>query len=275
MDKPIAIFDSGIGGLTVMKEVMKAMPDENVIYFGDTARVPYGIKSGETVKRFALENCRFLMRFDPKHIIVACNTASSVALEYLSENMDVEVSGVILPGALAAVETEAKKIGVIGTETTIKSGAYRKSILKLRKDVAVFSESCPLLVPIVEEGWPENHVVVKGAIDTYLSRFDDKGIEALILGCTHYPLLKEAIKTRLGAKVRVVDSAQETARILARELIKNGGERKGATSAQRRFLVTDNPERFAAIGSRVLGEKLDAVGLVSPEEFFEEGGDEE
>jgi len=270
MENPIAIFDSGVGGLTVMKEIVKLMPNESIVYFGDTARVPYGIKSGQTVKRFALENCRFLSQFHPKHIVVACNTASSVALDYLAENISVGLSGVIRPGAEAAVRISASRVGVIGTETTIASDAYRNSILAVKGGVKVFSRSCPLLVPLVEEGWPEGHVVVKGALQEYLSYFDDNPVEVLILGCTHYPLLKNAIRERMGPDVTVIDSAQETAREIAGIL-----EKKNALAPQNaqplmRYFVTDNPERFAAIGGRVLGRELEKVTLVPPEDFFDE-----
>jgi glutamate racemase len=271
-DNPIAIFDSGVGGLTVMREIMTLMPNENIIYFGDTARIPYGIKSGQTVKRFALENCRFLSQFHPKHIVVACNTASSVALEYLRGHLSVGISGVIQPGAQAAVRTTASRIGVIGTETTIASNAYRDTILSFNGTAQIFSRSCPLLVPLVEEGWPENHPVVREALSEYLSFFDGKPVEVLILGCTHYPLLKNAIRARMGQGVRVIDSAEETAKGIAETLKETDSLKIQTTPPSRKYYVTDNPERFAAIGERVLGARLDSVTLVSPEDFFAEKG---
>lgn len=264
--RPVAIFDSGLGGLTVMREIALALPCEDLIYFGDTARVPYGIKSPKTIILFADECCRFLRRREPKLIVVACNTASAAALPHLREVLDVPVIGVVEPGARAAVAaTRNRRVGVIGTEATIQSRAYVETIRELDPSIAVIGRPCPLLVPLVEEGRACDDPVVRLAAKEYLRPIRDFGADTLVLGCTHYPLLKAALRQAMGAAVRIVDSARETARATAETLDGLGLRRAGPSSPAYRYVVTDNPLRFAAVGSRIMRNIIDCVELVDPD----------
>lgn len=258
-EKPIGIFDSGIGGLTVLKEILRKLPHESVIYLGDTARVPYGIRSPETVTRYSFENTRFLISKDIKALVIACNTASSISLEPIKNFVPVPVVGVIEPGAKAAVSfTKNKKVGVIGTEATIKSNSYTKAIKAIDKDVEVFSLACPLFVPLVEEGWTEGRIV-EMIVERYLNDIRDKGIDTLVLGCTHYPLLKKIISKVMGGKVKLIDSAIETAREITAILRNFSLQRTGKSNTTHKFYVTDSPERFIDIGKKYLGKKLDCI----------------
>jgi glutamate racemase len=262
-DRPIGVFDSGIGGLTVLKEIIKELPNEGTIYLGDTARVPYGIRSPETVIRYSLECMRFLVKKDIKLLVVACNTASAISIHAMRKESPVPVIGVIGPGAMAAIKASAKrKIGVIGTETTIKSRTYLKAIKKIDSDVHVISKPCPLFVPLVEEGWVEGKIVTHAALK-YLSGFKRKGIDTLLLGCTHYPLLKNTLSKVMGDGVRLIDSAVETVKKVRRTLsnlkIKNNTGKK----PQREFYVTDFPERFIKVGERFLGQKIEHMEKVT------------
>ena len=260
MTQPIAIFDSGLGGLTVFKEVAHRLPNESLIYFGDTARVPFGTKSAETVVRFSVEIVDFLMQFDPKMIVVACNTASATALEALAARVDVPVLGVIEPGAAAAaVASRSGRIGVVGTEATIRSKAYERAITAQRSDAAVCQKACPLLVPIVEEGRPLDDAVVLYAVRGYLEPLKTLGIDALILGCTHYPLLQEVIAAEMGESVAIVNSAREMARAVAAKLEDDGIAAASDASPVYRFFASDNPGRFATIGRRFLGDVIGNV----------------
>jgi glutamate racemase len=257
-DSPIGVFDSGIGGLTVLQQIMEVLPRENTIYLGDTARSPYGTKSGETVLRYSFENSDFLVEKGVKMIVVACNTSTAVALDDLRENLPIPVVGVIEPGARRAVEASKKKrIGVIGTEATIQSGAYTRSLRDLDPAVEVYSRACPLFVPLVEEGWVNNAVSAL-TVESYLGSLRESGIDTLILGCTHYPLLKRAIQRFMGRGVRLVDSAQETANEVVSILKKKSLAREKG-KASHGFFVTDIPERFIKVGHRFLGEKVDSA----------------
>ncbi|MDI6890209.1 MAG: glutamate racemase [Thermodesulfovibrionales bacterium] len=265
-DRPIGVFDSGIGGLTVLKEIMKEMPDEGTIYLGDTARVPYGIRSPETVIRYSFENTRFLFLRDIKLLVVACNTASSVSLGNIKNSIPIPVVGVIEPGAKAAVmATRNKRIGVIGTEATIRSDSYTMSIKAIDRDVEVSGLPCPLFVPLVEEGWTEGDVVTLIA-ERYLKEIKDKGIDTLVLGCTHYPLLKEVISRVMGEGVRLIDSAVEVAKEI-KEILEIGGLKKEHKEHKdkplREFYVTDLPERFLEIGEKFLGQKIEHIEKIS------------
>ena len=265
-DRPVGVFDSGIGGLTAVRELRKVLPGEDIIYLGDTARVPYGTKSEETIKRFAEQDVEFLRRFDIKLIVVACNTASAAALPYLREALDVPVIGVVEPGARAAVAaTRNRRVGVIGTEATIKSRAYVETIRELDPSIAVINRPCPLLVPLVEEGRACDDPVVRLAAKEYLRPIRDFGADTLVLGCTHYPLLKAALRQAMGAAVSIVDSAEETARATAETLDGLGLRRAGPSSPAYRYIVTDNPLRFAAVGSRIMRNIIDCVELVDPD----------
>lgn len=257
-NSPIGVFDSGIGGLTVLQQIIETLPRENTIYLGDTARAPYGTKSVETVLRYSFENSEFLVEKGVKLVVVACNTSTAIALGQLTERLKVPVIGVIEPGVRRAVKsTSNKKVGVIGTEATIQSGAYTRALKAARSDIEVYSRACPLFVPLVEEGWTDNAVVEMTA-KAYLGSLKQSGIDTLILGCTHYPLLKKAIRKYLGSGVRLVDSAEETAKevevVLKYNLLaKTSG--KGAHS----FFVSDAPDRFIKVGRRFLGEKVESA----------------
>jgi glutamate racemase len=254
MQKAIGIFDSGIGGLTVLKEIVAALPDENLIYLGDTARVPYGIRSAATVTRYSFENTRFLLAQEIKMLVVACNTASAVSLEAVKKEFPLPVIGVLEPGARAAVAvTRTRKVGVIGTEATIRSGAYEKAIKALAPDVEVHSLACPLFVSLVEEGWTDNDVAELVA-GKYLAPLRGTGIDVLVLGCTHYPLLKTVIRKVIGAGITLIDSATETAKEVSDVLEKLKWRDDGKSEGIRKFYVTDTPERFEKIGKRFLGD---------------------
>jgi glutamate racemase len=197
-NKPIGIFDSGVGGLTVVKQIFRRLPNEEIVYLGDTARVPYGTKSPETIKRFAVENADFLMKFKVKLIVVACNTVSSTSMDILREKFSIPIVGVIKPGAEKAVQiTRNNKVGIIGTYTTVKSKAYEKEIRHFSRDVETVSKACPLFVPLVEEGWLKEEITFS-IVKKYLKPLMAKKIDTLILGCTHYPLLKSVISKVIG-----------------------------------------------------------------------------
>ncbi len=253
MKKAIGIFDSGIGGLTVLREIVIKLPQENIIYLGDTARVPYGIRSPETVTRYSFENTQFLLSQDIKLLVVACNTASAISLGAVKKEYPLPVIGVLEPGARAAVAaTKTRKIGIIGTEATIGSGAYEREILRLAPDVKVFSLACPLFVPLAEEGWTDNDVAELVA-ERYLSPLRDSGIDTLVLGCTHYPLLKPVISRAVGADITLIDSAMETAKEVGEVLEKLKWRENGKSEGLHKFFVTDTPTRFEKIGKRFLG----------------------
>jgi glutamate racemase len=255
---PIGLFDSGIGGLTVLHEIIAKLPRENTVYLGDTARSPYGTKSVETVLRYSFENADFLLQKRVKLVVVACNTSTAVALAPLQSELTVPVVGVIEPGARGALKkTRNKRIGVIGTEATIQSGAYTEALKRIDREVEIYSRACPLFVPLVEEGWLDNEVV-DCTVESYLAGFKRSGIDTLILGCTHYPLLKKAIRRFMGRDVRLVDSAEETAAEVSRVLKEKSLEKergKGAAS----FFVTDVPDRFIKVGRRFMGERVDSA----------------
>lgn len=265
----IGIFDSGVGGLTVFKEIKKILPEESIIYLGDTARVPYGIRSRETVTRYSIENTEFLLSRGIKLLVIACNTASSLSLDEIKRMTSVPVVGVIEPGAMAAVRnSKNKKIGVIGTEATVRSMAYPETIKLMDSSVQVFSKACPLFVPLVEEGWITGEVA-RLIAEAYLGELKDKGIDTLILGCTHYPLLKAVISDVMGSGITLVDSATETAKIVKETLealkLKNNSGKVSYT-----FYVTDSPERFIKVGERFLGEKIDNIEKITLTEVLDE-----
>lgn len=257
---PIGIFDSGIGGLTVVRAIRKLLPNEDIVYLGDTARVPYGTKSPETVKRFALEDAAFLARQNVKAIVVACNTVSSWALPDLEREYDIPIMGVIEPGVRTALEKSKNyRIGVIGTNATIKSRTYTTAIKSLKKNTAVFSKPCPLLVPLVEEGWI-NHPVTREVLKIYLQPLIKRNIDTLILGCTHYPLLKNLIKKVVGDGITIVDSAEACAIYVRNELDEKNLlnpvlKRQGKLIAY----VTDSPDHFTHLADRFLGKPIEMV----------------
>jgi len=254
----IGVFDSGVGGLTVLHEITELLPHEHLIYLGDTARFPYGSKSADTVRRYAIENSEFLADKGIKMLVVACNSAAAVGLDALRERFDIPVIGVIEPGAQRAVkQTRNGKIGVIGTETTITSGLYTRALKSLRADLEIYTRACPLFVPLAEEGWVDNDVA-RSTAAMYLTSLKRSGIDTLVLGCTHYPLLAGVIGGVMGDKVTLVDSARTTADTVRDTLIRYGlARRSGVGSVS--FFVTDVPDRFVKVGGRFMGHKVDSA----------------
>lgn len=260
---PIGVFDSGIGGLTVVREIMRQLPNESIIYFGDTARVPYGPKSPDTVLRYSREIVGFLATQGVKAIVVACNTATAHALPALREENQLPILGVIEPGARAATEaTSTGRVGVIGTAGTIGSGAYDKEIKRLMPDAFVFSQACPLFVPLIEEGWTDDEAT-RLIADRYLTPVAEAGTDTLVLGCTHYPLLKTAIGRVVGRAVRLIDSAEETARETAKVLRARNLQTTRENDARYRFVASDAPETFLRVGQRFLGSSIDRVETIT------------
>ena len=260
--RAIGIFDSGVGGLTVARQLRRVLPNEDLLYLGDTARVPYGTKSPETVVRFACEDTAFLVAANVKAVVVACNTASAWALEVLQRRFAVPVFGVILPGASAAIErTRSGRIGVIGTPATIRSEAYTRAIFGERPGCRVFPVACPLLVPLVEEGWV-NHPVSRLVLEEYLRPLLRHRIDTLVLGCTHYPLLKRAIRKIAGPEVALIDSAESCARQVGRELAARGLLANRRRSGRLRACLTDETARFGEIAQRFLGGEKISAGRV-------------
>ncbi len=259
---PLGVFDSGIGGLTVARAVFERLPHESVIYFGDTARVPYGPKSPDTVRRYSGEILAYLLARAVKALVVACHTISAQALEFLRERSPVPLVGVIEPGARAAVQgTRSGKIGVIGTAGTIASGAYERAIKRLRPDAAVCVQACPLFVPLVEEGWFD-HAATELIAREYLAPLARATVDVLVLGCTHYPLMKPLLARVLGPTVTLVDSAEETAKVVAEDLTRQGLGAGPSNRPTHRFVVSDDEPHFRKVGARFLGEKLQHVEVV-------------
>jgi glutamate racemase len=260
----LGIFDSGVGGLTVHKEILARLPSLDTIYLGDTARVPYGTKSPEVVTQYSLRNARFLVERRIDLLVVACNTASAVALPALRAAFPIPVLGVVEPGARAAARaSRSGRIGVIGTASTIASGAYQRALDAFRPGGEVLARACPLFVPLAEEGWTDpDDEVVRAAARRYLAPFVRAGVDTLVLGCTHYPLLKAAIGRELPG-VTLVDSAEAIAGEVAERLGSQAGPaRDGAPPARHRFFVTDTPERFLAVAERFLGRVVTSAEQV-------------
>jgi glutamate racemase len=266
---PIGIFDSGVGGLTVYRALHEHLANERFVYLGDTARVPYGTKSLATVERYAVENAQFLAAHGIKLLVVACNTASALALPAIRKALKIDVVGVIGPGARAAVSGDGKRIGVIATESTVQSGAYTNAIKKADEGATVIERACPLFVPLAEEGWADNEIA-RTIAETYLNDLRAR-IDTLVLGCTHYPILREVIQETVGEEVELIDSGEATAaevksllkeRGLARETPPTGALERQLCDDLDHFYVTDAAERFARVAERFLGSKpsrLEAV----------------
>jgi glutamate racemase len=260
---PIGIFDSGVGGLTVFKEIINILPHEDIVYLGDTARVPYGTRSPQTIVKYSQENTRFLIARGIKMLVVACNTSSAVSLPALMQEHALPIIGVIEPGARRASEvTENKRIGVIGTEGTVKSRAYEQSIKAFDDRIAVMSRACPLFVSLAEEGWVDNEVARLTA-QGYLRPLREERIDTLVLGCTHYPLLEGVIREVMGQEVYLVNSAKETAKEVHRVLTEERLAKTAKKDGSYRFYITDNRERFIKVGERFLERPLQTAKLVT------------
>ncbi len=269
-NSPIGIFDSGVGGLTVAREIMRQLPQEKLVYFGDTARVPYGSKSQTTIIRYTRQIIRFLQSKNVKAIVVACNTASAFALEEVADEIDIPIIGVVKPGAnIAAKMTKNNKIGVIGTAGTIDSKLYTKIIHESNKKAQVLGKACPLFVPLVEEGWLNDPVTIEVA-KRYLAPLMDSGIDTLIMGCTHYPLLRTTIQEIVGDGVQLINPAYETTKELYKllnetNLIRNGNELM--LGNQYEFYVSDAADKFMRFADSILPYDVDSTKLISIEEF--------
>ena len=266
---PIGVFDSGVGGLTVAREIMRNLPEENIVYFGDTARVPYGSKSRDTVLRYSRQIIRFLRTQEVKAIVIACNTASAYALDEVEKELDIPIIGVVKPGARVACEvTKNKKIGVIATEATIHSGIYTNFIKNQDPEIQVIGKACPLFVPLVEEGWLKDSVTFEVA-GRYLRELMDQDIDTMILGCTHYPLLRSTLREVVGDKVSLVNPAYETAREL-KELLKeqNLTNRQDQKEARKyMFYVSDLAEKFRKFADSILPFDVNTTKQISIEEY--------
>lgn len=262
--RPIGVFDSGVGGLTVVKELNKLLPDEKIIYFGDTGRVPYGNKSKETIIHYSLQVAYFLMKKKIKMLVVACNTASSVSLPTLKRHFHIPIIGVIEPGAKRAIETTTtNNVGVIGTLGTVKSNSYKKALKKIRGKVNVYQHPCPLFVHLAEDGWNKNNIA-QMISNEYLKSFKGKNIDSLILGCTHYPLLKDVIQNSVGKKIKLIDSGRETAKEVKKILDKKHltNNHKMSEKNHSIFYVSDFPHKFKEVSQRFLSKELKHVHKV-------------
>jgi glutamate racemase len=273
--RPIGVFDSGLGGLTAVRELFRALPGESIVYFGDTARLPYGGKSRDTVTRFSLEIASFLVRQNVKCLLVACNTASSHALDMLTRRLDIPVVGVIQPAVETAVEASPHgRIGVIGTLGTVGSGAYPNAIAKIAPGASVISRACPLFVPLIEEGWL-THPVLRAVAEEYLLELRNGHVESLILGCTHYPLIAPVLQDLMGPGVRLLDSGAEAARAMARLLQTRGQLATGHPSHH--FYLSDEPQSFRRVAQAFLGRELPPIAIVDQTDlpWFERAHPEE
>jgi glutamate racemase len=267
-NRPIAVFDSGLGGLSVVRHLRRLLPAEDIVYFGDTARVPYGTKSRRTVVHFGLENARFLMRFEPKLIAVACNTVSALAIDEIREALPAPVVGVVEPGArTAAALARGRTVAILGTEATVGSGAYEAVLRRYAPDLRVLPTACPLFVPMVEEGRTSDDPLVRAAVDGYLHPLREAGVGVAVLACTHYPLLRGAIGEYLGEGVDIIDSGRETSQAIREALAREDSLSEPGRAGSIHCYVSDNPRRFREIGSRFLEESIDRVELVEPERY--------
>jgi len=270
-DAPIGVFDSGIGGLTVAREIMRNLPMEKIVYFGDTARVPYGNKSKATIVRYSLQITNFLRTQGIKALVIACNTATSMALPEVSEFAGMPVIGVVEPGARVAAEiTKNGRIGVIGTRATISTNAYTNAIHSINPSLNVIGQACPMLVPLVEEGWVHDHVTDE-ILMRYLDDLLEHDIDTLILGCTHYPLLRSAIKRLVGNQVNLVNPAYETAkeleRLLAREGLASESPRSHDEPYPYRFFVSDEAEKFTDFANSILPVDVGRARMIPIEDY--------
>ncbi|MFO7153668.1 MAG: glutamate racemase [Caldicoprobacter oshimai] len=265
--RPIGVFDSGLGGLTVVKELMAQLPNENIVYFGDTARLPYGTRSKETIIKYSMQCIRFLLTQNIKAVVIACNTASSMALDAVKEVFDIPIIGVVEPGAAAAVRaTRNGKVGIIGTEATVQSGSYSRTIAGMNANIHTCSVACSLFVPIVEEGWSDTPIAYLTA-EKYLAPLREWGADTLILGCTHYPLLINTISKVMGPDVALINPAVDTAQEVKRILEQRGMLNESDKEPQYLYYLSDFSQRFKQIGSRFLNREIEYAGKVDIENY--------
>lgn len=268
-NRAVGVFDSGLGGLTVFKEIAEQLTGESVIYFGDSGRAPYGTKSRETVIKYTLQNIRFLMSHDIKMMVIACNTMSAHSFEIVKKSIDMPVIEVIGAGAATGVAvTRNKKLGVIGTTATINSGAYQKAINKLDNNIEIYQRACPLFVPVVEEGqeWWENDIALRIA-EEYLTPLRETGVDTLVLGCTHYPLLQTTISKVMGGNVKLVSSAMEVARVVKKTILDNNIQRDARYKPVYRYYTSDSVEKFEPLCSVILGRAVNSAEKVDIEKY--------
>lgn len=266
-NRPIGVFDSGLGGLTVLKEIMELIPTESVVYFGDCGRVPYGTKSKQTIVKYTFQDIRFLLNQDIKMIVIACNTASAYSYGQVKHEFDIPVVEVIQPGATAAArETRNKRVGVIGTPATIASGVYERAISSVDSSVEIFSKACPLFVPLVEEGWWDNDIALR-IVEEYLTPLKKQGIDTLVLGCTHYPLLKNTISKVMGDEVTLINSALEVAKAVKEVVQENQLGRDGRIKPVYRYYTSDSVEKFESLGSSFLNYEICSAEKVDIEKY--------
>lgn len=261
-DAPVGIFDSGVGGLTVFRAVQQQLPNESLVYLGDTARIPYGVRSASTIERYAFECATFIQSRGVKAVVIACNTASALAANYLRSRFSLPVIGVIRPGARRAVRsTRNRHIGVIATEATVASGAYQRALLALDDGLKIMTRACPLFVPLAEEGWV-NHAVTRQVAEEYLAELRSSGVDTVVLGCTHYPILRPVIEHTMGESLSYVDSGEAVAETLARTLEEEGLASSGARPRTEEFFVTDSADRFRRVAELFLGRPPQSVETV-------------
>jgi glutamate racemase len=255
-NRPIGVFDSGLGGLTAVKELMYQLPNESIVYFGDTGRVPYGTRSNETITKYVFQDVRFLLNFDIKLIIIACGTASSVALEAVKKEFDIPIIGVVQSAAAKAVKVSTQKnIGIIGTQGTINSGSYERKIKQIDHLAATFAKACPLFVPLVENGYLD-HEVTRLIAQEYLQPLKEKHVDTIIMGCTHYPLLKRTIADIMGENVNLIDPGAETAKYVKKLLKEKDMLAEAGAKPKYKYFVSDSIESFSKLGSLFLEKKI-------------------
>ncbi|MDP4180145.1 MAG: glutamate racemase [Bacillota bacterium] len=266
-NRPIGVFDSGLGGLTVLKEIKRLIPTESVVYFGDNGRAPYGTKSKDTIIKYTFQDIRFLLNQDIKMIVIACNTASACSLKLVKDSFDIPVIEVTEPGSVTAVkETKNKKIGVIGTVATINSGVYERAINRLDSSIEIVQKACPLFVPLVEEGWWENDIALRIA-EEYLEPLKREGIDTLVMGCTHYPMLFNTISKVMGDSVKLVSSALEVTKVINEILKENTLMRDERVSPVYRYYTSDSVEKFESLGSAILESEIHSAEKVDIEKY--------
>lgn len=268
---PIGVFDSGIGGLTVVKRLSSTLPNESIIYFGDTARVPYGSKSNSTVIEYSIQDTKFLLKKNIKALVVACNTASSIAIPDLKKMFDIPIIGMIEPGSrMALKKSQSKKIGVIGTRATVSNLAYSKEIKKINSSAQVIEKPCPLFVPLAEEGWI-NHKATYEVAEEYLKELREEKIDTLVLGCTHYPILSEVIRKVIGSKVTLIDSGIASSEVIKSELEKLDLLSDSKKTGVQEYYVSDIPAKFKEVAELFLGKEIDHVHKVDLEMLISKG----